>query len=42
MKRINQLDKLNKEVLKDNVKIRIFILCALAACTIGVLVGHKD
>lgn len=38
MKRINQLDKLNKEVLKDNVKIRIFILCALAACTIGVLV----
>lgn len=38
MKRIGQLDKLNREVLKDNLKIRIAILCALAACTIGVLV----
>lgn len=38
MKRINQLDKLNREILKDNLKIRIAILCALAACTIGVFV----
>lgn len=38
MKRINQLDKLNREVLKDNLKIRIVILCLLAACTVGVLV----
>lgn len=38
MRRINQLGKLNREVLKDNVKIRIAILTVLAACTVGVLV----
>lgn len=38
MRRINQLGKLNREVLKDNVKIRITILTVLAACTVGVLV----
>ena len=38
MKRVGDLDKLNREVLKDNVKIRITILTILAALTIGVFV----